>query len=874
MRFVVALLAVISLRAATLETIPLPSFFFYEENVGQADPEVRLLVRNGPHRTYFTAGSIHLFSSQLAMGAAVRFAAVGTTPAMEGIEAWHGTVNRFEGPLQSWRRNIPAHRRVQFRSIFPGVDLIVSESDGQPIFLYSIQPGADPTSVLLDCGSAGAALTGEGDWRISVSLGVWHFRKPHAFQEIGGVTTSVDAAFVANTGSQVRLQTGGYDQTRPLFVKVDLASGQSGQPAPTSAVVDASGNFYFAGSVPSAVTCRVTTGGTLEFCPDAWVAGVGAEGRPAFYTVLAGRAGDGISRLAMDAAGNLVVAGGTSSENFPVTDDALQRTNAGPTGPAPNAPVFWGDLFVARVSPGTGDLVYSTYLGGPQGEQLRDMAVGTDSSLTLLISASEGFPTTPGAWLAACESCTEPRVAARLDSTGSRLLFSTFVPGAPWRLAVHSDGSTYLAGSTATPAPVTDGALQTTLRGPSDAYIVRLAPDGSHPIFATYYGGEGREGGSSIAVASNGDAWVSGSTSSPDFRPGPSFLIRLSDDGSRLITSLPFESWEIHEDPNGNLLLYSGVSIPNIPTTPNALLPGGCGANRGSAFLRRVRSDGSLDTATYLPGTHESFQPVAIDAAGRFFRFSPGSIERVDLDEPSTFRLGCVTSAASRWNFSRVSPGTIVTLLGTRMGPEEGVVAEPVNGRFPTTLAGVRVLIGGIPAPLLFVRADQINAITPYGVTPGTKVDVAVEYQGNNATLANLDVVVADFALFSMDGSGFGQAAALNEDGSLNSVSNPARRGSIVVLYGTGTGATVPPSVDGALAPLEDIPRPALPVQVLFDPAFTDVYYAGPAPGAVNGLVQINMRLPENLAAQQSEITVNVVVAGSQFVSPATIAIR
>jgi uncharacterized protein (TIGR03437 family) len=125
-----------------------------------------------------------------------------------------------------------------------------------------------------------------------------------------------------------------------------------------------------------------------------------------------------------------------------------------------------------------------------------------------------------------------------------------------------------------------------------------------------------------------------------------------------------------------------------------------------------------------------------------------------------------------------------------------------------------------------------------------------------------------------MDGSGRGQAAALNEDGSLNSVSNPAPRGSIVVLYGTGIGATVPPSVDGALAPLADIPKPALPVQVLFDRAFTDVYYGGPAPGAVNGLVQINMRLPENLAAQQSEITVNVVVAGSQFVSPATIAIR
>jgi uncharacterized protein (TIGR03437 family) len=642
-------------------------------------------------------------------------------------------------------------------------------------------------------------------------------------------------------------------------------------------VIDAAGNVYLAGGVAAEEVCRITTGGGLEFCADASVAGIDAQGRPMFFTVLAGKVSDSVSRAAIDAAGNLVLVGVTDSENFPVTGDALQPASAGPTGPRPLG-TFWGDLFVARVNARTGDLLHSTYLGGPGGETLRDMAVGSDSSVTLLVSMREGFRTTPGAWMTGCDSCLDPGIAVRLDAIGSRMEFSTYLPGSLWRLAVHSDGSTFLAGSADSRAPVTEGALQTTLRGPTDAYVVRLAADGSRPIFATYYGGEGSESASSIALATNGDAWISGRGNSPDLRPGPSFLIRLSGDGSRLVASDSFPEFGspevVYQDPSGNLLVYGGVLTPNLPTSPNALLPGGCGTNSGSPYLLRFRPDGSLDTATYLPGAEASFRLGAIDAAGRFLRFPVGSIERVDLDAPATFRLGCVTSAASRWNFSRVSPGTIVTLLGTRMGPTEDVAAAPVNGRFPTTLAGVRVLIGGIPAPLLFVRADQINAITPYGVTPGTKVDVAVEYQGNSATLANLDGVVTDFALFSMDGSGRGQAAALNEDGSLNSVSNPARRGSIVVLYGTGIGATVPPSVDGALAPLDDIPKPALPVQVLFDRTFTDVYYAGPAPGAVNGLVQINMRLPENLPAEQSKITVNVIVAGSPFFSPATIAIR
>jgi uncharacterized protein (TIGR03437 family) len=171
------------------------------------------------------------------------------------------------------------------------------------------------------------------------------------------------------------------------------------------------------------------------------------------------------------------------------------------------------------------------------------------------------------------------------------------------------------------------------------------------------------------------------------------------------------------------------------------------------------------------------------------------------------------------------------------------------------------------------VQAGQINAVTPYGVTPGTPAEVVVEYQGGRAA-RGVEVVPYDFALFSLDGSGLGQAAALNQDGSINSIDNPAPRGSIVVLYGTGAGVTVPPSTDDALAPLADFPEPAEPIQVLFNRAYTEVLYAGPAPGLVNGVVQINMRIPEDLPADPAEIPINVVIGGSQYVSPATIAIR
>ena len=77
MRLLALLFVTAALRSATLEKISLPSFFFYEENVGQADPDVRLLMRNGPHRAYFTAGSIHLFNASVGAQTEVRFAARG-----------------------------------------------------------------------------------------------------------------------------------------------------------------------------------------------------------------------------------------------------------------------------------------------------------------------------------------------------------------------------------------------------------------------------------------------------------------------------------------------------------------------------------------------------------------------------------------------------------------------------------------------------------------------------------------------------------------------------------------------------------------------------------------------------------------------------
>ena len=488
------------------------------------------------------------------------------------------------------------------------------------------------------------------------------------------------------------------------------------------------------------------------------------------------------------------------------------------------------------------------------------------------------FPTTPGAWISAtaprCEGCGVDALV-QFDLLAGRPRYSTFLPaiqGGIGGIATHADGSVYFAGAVDEEVPIVGGAGRQQIQGVSDAYVFRLAPDGSRPLWATLYGGLGGDRASGVVVADDGQAWITGYSFLDNATR--SFVARFAADGSDVVTTaLPADvGGSLLRDEAGNILFYAVTGTPSLPTTPHALLPGGCGNNEGHAYLIRFTPDGELDFAGYLPGKGESTRLAFMGPLGVFHRRATNALERLRLDEPTPQHIGCVSHAGSRWNFNRVSTGGIVTLIGAKMGPEEGVPGAPMDGRFPTELGGVRVLMDGIPAPLLYAQADQINAVTPYAVTGSEPIDVVVEYNGQTTEPLRVDVFPYDFALFSLSGDGLGQAAALNQDGTLNTPDNPADPGSIIVLYGAGAGATVPPSADGQLAPLIDIPELVTSIKILHNRQYVEPLYAGPAPGLVTGAVQINLRLPDDLPPGPNRI--NVVVGGSQYVSPATISVR
>jgi uncharacterized protein (TIGR03437 family) len=219
-----------------------------------------------------------------------------------------------------------------------------------------------------------------------------------------------------------------------------------------------------------------------------------------------------------------------------------------------------------------------------------------------------------------------------------------------------------------------------------------------------------------------------------------------------------------------------------------------------------------------------------------------------------------------------------VTFKGSGLGPVQLVSARPGSDAFyPTQLSGTSVQFNGFAAPLLYTSATQVAAVVPYGVT-GPAVQVTVTYQGQTSVPATIQVFAAAPGLFTADGTGTGQAAAINQDGTINSPCNPALRGSIISLYATGGGRTSPIGLDGQVS-TSPLANSALPVQVyignqlVLSPA--RLQHVGPAPGAIAGLMQINVPLPLGLQPESAvPVAIFVGTANSSSQPNVTIAVR
>jgi len=159
--------------------------------------------------------------------------------------------------------------------------------------------------------------------------------------------------------------------------------------------------------------------------------------------------------------------------------------------------------------------------------------------------------------------------------------------------------------------------------------------------------------------------------------------------------------------------------------------------------------------------------------------------------------------------------------------------------------------------------AYQLAVVVPYEVAGKTTVEVQVENLVARTPAFSLPVQSAIPAFFTADSSGKGQLVAINPDNTLNSASNPAPRGSVVVLYATGFGALNPAIADGTIVSSRPLPQLALPVHVTIAGQNADVLYAGPTPELVAGTIQVNVRIPTGIAAGNAPLVATVGTASS-----------
>ncbi len=233
---------------------------------------------------------------------------------------------------------------------------------------------------------------------------------------------------------------------------------------------------------------------------------------------------------------------------------------------------------------------------------------------------------------------------------------------------------------------------------------------------------------------------------------------------------------------------------------------------------------------------------------------SPRNMSMVTLVNAASFSDG---------NFS-VTLGEIVTIGGSGLGPASPLgLSLDSSGKVATSLGGVTVRFNGIPAPLIYVSAAQVNCVVPYEIEGATDVAVQVTYGGDSLKYIPLKVRPSLPGIFTANGSGTGTVAATDSTGAYPGAGNLARAGSTLTFYLTGEGQTSPKGVTGKVTTVDTVsggpltPQPLIPPTVRIDGVPATVTFYGEAPGMVSGIMQINVQIPAGISAGNKPLVVS-----------------
>jgi uncharacterized repeat protein (TIGR01451 family) len=567
---------------------------------------------------------------------AMRMKLAGANPAPQavGLDALPGVVNYFLGndPSQ-WHTRIPTYAKVKYQDVYPGIDLVYYGKQGQLEYDFVVSPGTDPNVITLNyAGADKLEINGQGDLVLKMAENQINLLKPRVYQEEQGVYHEIPGGYVLKDENQVGFQVGTYDAAKALVIDpvLDYSTylGGSRDDIGYGIAVDSEGNAYVTGYTGSSNFPTKKPRAVYGDGFDAFVSKLNATGSALIYsTYLGGNLEDRGKSLSVDAAGNAYVTGFTQSSNFPtknplqakfggVADAFIAKVNA--TGSAllystyiggstqqdigqsiavdaagnayvtgftqssnfptknPLQAKFGGvaDAFIAKVNAAGSALIYSTYLGGSNGDGGQSIAVDTAGNAYVTGSTySSNFPTKNP--LQTTYGGASDAFIAKVNATGSALLYSTYLGGSNGdggqSIAVDTAGNAYVTGFTQSSNFPTKNPLQTTFGRNSAAFLTKLNTDGSEMVYSTYLGVSSEfDWGNGIALDTTSNAYVAGFTQT---RNGSSdgFVVKVNAAGSMLLYNTLFggsneeEGLGIAVDTAGNAYVTGQTDSSDFP---------------------------------------------------------------------------------------------------------------------------------------------------------------------------------------------------------------------------------------------------------------------------------------------------------------------
>jgi hypothetical protein len=567
-------------------------------------------------------------------------------------------VSYFKGRPDEWVTGLKTYSRVVYRDLWPGIDLEYSGTVNELKYQFAVGPGADPSQIKLAYRGADLGIGESGLLEISTPVGGFEDGAPYAYQQAEGVDqVEVDVCFEleetlggSETPRVYGFSVGAYDTSRVLVLDpIVLFScgyiGGSSTDSGSGIAVDSEGNAYIVGTTSSSEASFPDTVGpdtTYNSSQDAFVAKVRHGGTGLVYCgYIGGDELDSGADIAVDSSGCAYVTGYTYSTQatFPLIagPDLTHNVSA--------------DVFVAKVSADGTALEYCGYIGGRNYDVGRGIAVDGSGrayvgGYTSSNETTDAFPVTVGPDLSHGGGDYDGFLA-RVKSDGTALVYCGYVGGSATDrvvdIAVDGLGRAYVTGMTDSAHdsfPVLAGP-DLTHNGVDDAYVARVRADGTALEYCGYIGGVYLDSGASIAVDSDGNAYVTGETLStwldgfplvhgPDLTHNghaDAFVAKVTTGG----TSLEYCGYiggseedagrGIAVDASGNAYVVgetrsSEATFPEL-AGPDLTYNGGDGEH-GDAFVAMVRADGSwFDYCGYLGGSRDDYaSDVALQQVG------------------------------------------------------------------------------------------------------------------------------------------------------------------------------------------------------------------------------------------------------------------